>query len=188
MKNSCLRQLVLLGLFALLPGTALAQQPGTHDNQTVLKTSIPHGLFSVFINNEKVGDFRGLNIAAIDIGTFVHRGANLLYITWRPLEDKIPNGHFHIAFAAKRNQFNELAAVTIDQGKVGNKTLTFTIPFMPRPIGTTPSRSIGATTTRATSYKSNGSDRVRVSPAATTEKQRPVVQRYGPPASYSRND
>jgi len=185
MKKICLRQLVLLGLFALLPGNALAQQSSTHDNQTVLKTSIPYGLFSVFVNNEKVGDFRGLNIAAIDIGTYVHRGANLLYITWRPLEDKIPTGHFHIAFAAKRNQFSELAAVSIDQGKVGTKTLTFTIPATPRPIGTTPSRP-SVSPARPAAYKS--SDRVRLSPASSIESQRPAAQRYGPPVNYSKND
>ena len=112
-----------------MPLTAQAQQYGSHANQTVLKTSIPRGLFTVYINGKKVGDYTGVSATTLDVGNYVKGGANTLKITRKPDDEgKKPLGMFSISYAAEKNKFRQITTTTINASKAGSNAVTFNLP------------------------------------------------------------
>lgn len=101
---------------------------GSHDKQTLLVNHIYSANAAVFVNGTKVGDFTSAYVP-LDIGSYVHPGANKLRVIWTKDESHVNlNGSMDVSYAATKNNFRKIGSNGLVGQKGADRTVTFNVP------------------------------------------------------------
>ena len=96
---------------------------GSVDKQTLLSVVTGGDTVSIFINDQKVGDFAGTT--DLDVAEYVVPGLNSLRLEWSA---KLGNPLVRVLYADTKDEFREVASFRGKRAEAGSETLAFRLP------------------------------------------------------------
>ncbi len=113
----------LPGASAQTPGASTQPSYGSVDKQTLLSVVTGGDRISVFINDQKVGDFAGTT--DLDVAEYVVPGLNRLRLEW---SEDLGNPLVRVLYADTKDEFREVTSFRGKREEAGSETLEFRLP------------------------------------------------------------